>query len=160
MRSTRAVAIAIFFWSAAMIAVGLWLAHSGVFGWHRIRFAEVRASTPLSAHVRARLRPRMRRHADAMTALGNAVMMLDSDRVTIAAASVLNDPQLAQPVSFEATQIAAELPPSFHEYEELLKTRAKELLEAAQAHDDEGMVATHAALAWTCASCHAAFAGP
>ena len=152
--------IGVVVWTAAMIAVGVWVAHAGIFRWHREKLAELRATTVLPPEVRARLRPRMLRHAQAMTALTSAVVMLDHEAVRRAATEILDDPQLAEPMSSESAALAAELPPVFHELERTLQARARELAAAAQAGDDEALVTADAQLAWTCARCHAAFHGP
>ena len=152
--------IALAVWTAAMIAIGLWWAHAGVFRWHRETLAELRRSTALSPEVRARLLPRMQRHAAAMNALTNAVMMLDHEGVKRAAGDILGDPQLARPMTSDSAALAAALPPVFHELEGDLQLHARELQAAAQSGDDEALVAAHSELAWTCASCHTAFHGP
>jgi hypothetical protein len=156
----RQRAVLLVAWSAAMLAAGAWLARAGIFHWQPERLAERRAATTLPAEVRARLRPRMRRHAEAMTALTNAVMMLDRDRVTRATTELLADPQLARPLSAEAAALAGELPPVFAELEGALQQHARALAAAAQAADDDALVAADAHLAFTCAGCHAVFQGP
>lgn len=143
-----------------MVAVGAWLAHAGLFHWREQSFAELRAGAPLSPEVRAQLRPRMRRHGQAMIALTNAVMMVDHDQVIALAEPLLADPQLAQPLVAEAATLASALPSQFHEYEAALQAHARELIAAARAGDDEELIAAAARLAWTCARCHAAFHGP
>ena len=147
-------------WTAAMIAIGVWLARAGIFRWHRETLAELRATTVLPPEVRARLRPRMLRHAQAMNALTDAVVMLDHEGVRRATTAILDDPQLARPLTSESAALAAELPPQFHELERSLQAHARALQAAAQSGDDEALVAADADLAWTCAGCHAAFHGP
>jgi hypothetical protein len=103
----------------------------------------------------------MRRHAAVMSELTNAVMGdLDDTRIARAAAAVLDDPQVARPLSAEAAALETELPPLFHDFEDALRKRTEALLAAAQAHDGERIATAHAELAWTCAQCHSAFAGP
>ncbi|MGZ3404835.1 MAG: hypothetical protein ACXVDD_18545 [Polyangia bacterium] len=116
--------------------------------------------TTLSADVRERLRPRMRRHAAVMSELTNAVDDLNDTRIARAATAVLDDPQVARPLSAEAAALETELPPLFHDFEEALRGKTEALLAAAQTHDGERIAMAHAELAWTCAQCHAAFAGP
>ncbi|HEX6836269.1 MAG TPA: hypothetical protein VF334_06825 [Polyangia bacterium] len=147
-------------WTAAMIVVGVWVAHAGIFRWRPETIAGLRERATLSAELRARLKPRMQRHAAAMTELTNAVMMLDHARVEHAATALLAEPQLARPLSSESAALAAELPPVFHQLEDTLQTQARALVAAVQAGDDDALVTADVELAWTCARCHAAFAGP
>lgn len=157
----RAVLVAgVALWTAAAIVVGVWLAHAGVFRWRRETLAELRARATLSAELRAALRPRMRRHAEAMTELASAVMILDHARVEHAANQLLTEPQLARPLSSESAALAAELPPVFHQLESALQDDARRLAAAARAGDDDALVTADVELAWTCARCHAAFHGP
>lgn len=160
MRGRALLVAGVVVWTAAAVAVGLWMAHAGVFRWHYERIAALRAETTLSAEARAALRPRMRRHAAAMTALTNAVMMLDDARVERAANELLAEPQLARPMSSESAALAATLPPVFHELEARMQRQARALVAAARAADDDALVTADAELAWTCARCHAAFHGP
>ena len=147
-------------WTAAMIVVGVWVAHAGIFRWRTETIAGLRERATLSAELRARLKPRMQRHAAAMTELTNAVTMLDHARVEHAATALLAEPQLARPLSSESAALAAELPPVFHQLEDALQADARALEAAAQAGDDDALVTADVELAWTCARCHAAFHGP
>lgn len=160
MRGRGAWIAVIAVWTAAMIAVGVWMAHAGVFRWRRETLAGLRERATLSAELRARLKPRMQRHAAAMTELTNAVMMLDHARVEHAATALLAEPQLARPLSSDSAALAAELPPVFHELEDALQAHARALVAAAQAGDEDALVTADVDLAWTCARCHAAFHGP
>ena len=160
MRGRAALVAGVVVWTAAAVAVGLWMAHAGVFRWHPERNAALRAETTLSAELRAQLAPRMRRHAAAMTELTNAVMMLDHARVEHAATALLAEPQLARPLSSESAAMAAGLPPLFHELEDALQAHARALVAAARSGDDDALVPADVDLAWTCARCHAAFHGP
>jgi cytochrome c556 len=127
---------------------------------HRVETPVSRATSTLSPEIRSRLRPRMQRHAHAMTALTDAVMSFDDARVMRAASDVLEDPDAVRPMSSQAAHIDAELPSAFHELEIALQSNAERLLEAASTHDGEKLTAADAELAWTCAQCHATFAGP
>jgi hypothetical protein len=127
------------------------------------RFVPVAVSHPtiaLSSDARARLRPRMRRHAQAMKVLTDAVMSFDDERVIRAATEVLDDPEAVRPLTSQAAATDAELPATFHDLEWALQSSASALLAAARAHDGERLTAADADLAWTCARCHADFSGP
>lgn len=142
-----------------VLAIGTWLL------WSRAPVLPAgrgvtHAPMALSAETRARLRPRMHRHSEAMMKLTDAVMALDDDRVARAATSLLEDSQLVQPLSASAASPETNLPPVFRELEGRLRIKTEALRAAAQAHDGERLTAAHAELAWTCAECHAAFAGP
>ncbi len=143
-----------------LLAMGWWLIRSRPSELHPRAPAAVTVVATLPPQVRAQLRPRMRRHAAAMTEMTDAVMAFDDRRAARAAAAVLEDPQLVQPLSSEAAALETELPPIFRDYEASLRIRAEALLAAAQSHDGERLTKANAELAWTCAQCHAAFAGP
>lgn len=149
-------------WSAAMLAVGFWAASSGLFGWRRappLRLVDDASElTPLAPQVRAALRPRMQRHGAAMLALTRATSLLDKPEVARSAAAVLADPALARPMTAEAAALQLELPPRFRRFDEELEHETRALMKAAQADDDEGMVAAQSRMAYVCARCHAAFA--
>jgi hypothetical protein len=96
------------------------------------------ATVSLSAEARARLQPHMKRHADDMRALTDAVAALDHRRAAAVAVGMLADPAL----------------------EPVLRPKTEALLEAARSYDNDRLVAADAELAWTCAQCHTTFAGP
>jgi cytochrome c556 len=142
-----------------VLGVAVWLIRSRSAG-VPARPPVARVVARLSPGVRDQLRPRMRRHAVAMRAMTEAVMAFDDDRTARAVAALLEDPELVRPLSSEAAALAMALPPVFHDYEAALQREAQQLLGAAQAHDGERLTKAHAELTWTCAQCHAAFAGP
>lgn len=148
-------------WTAAMLIVGAWAARVGLFGWSRaapLHVVDVRSDgARLPEATRARLRPRMARHADEMMALTRATMLLDKQAAATHAAAVLDDPQLARPMTSEAAALQLELPPAFHAYEDELEHETRAILTAAQAGDDDAMVAAQSRMAYTCARCHLAF---
>lgn len=145
---------------AAALAAGLWWAERGVFAWHKHRpgIAAFRALHRLPPSLLTQLRPRMHRHAETMRALTNAVQMLDHARAAEVAATILDDPELARPLTAEADALATRLPADFHELEAELQQRTRLLLDAARARDDDRLATAESELAWTCERCHATFA--
>jgi cytochrome c556 len=127
---------------------------------HAIETPVSRATWTLSPELRARLRPRMQRHARAMTALTDAVTSFDDARVMRATGILIEDPEAFRPMSSQGAHTDAELPPAFHDLETALRANTERVREAARTHDGEALTAAYQNLAWTCAQCHAAFAGP
>lgn len=114
-----------------------------------------RGDLPLEA--REMLSMRMARHGEVMTFLLASVVFLEYDEARSLALTIANEPMLGRPAPGEHNTLNALLPAPFFEYQDQLAVHAGELAAAAQAHQDDKLVAAFGALAETCVACHAAY---
>ena len=113
----------------------------------------------LSNTTRELLRTRMASHATDMGELVQAIMILQYPRIAERAAAIAAQADLARPVSNDATDLASSLPPSFFEYQDELKARARTLEEAARAQGAFRVADAYGDLSKTCVKCHSVFRG-
>lgn len=113
----------------------------------------------LSNTTRELLRARMASHANDMGELVSAIMILQYPRIAERAAAIEAQVDLARPVSKDATDLASALPPSFFDYQDELKTRARALEEAAKAQGAFRVADAYGDLSKTCVKCHSVFRG-
>ena len=111
----------------------------------------------LSPGARSLLHARMQRHGEEMQGLSRAVVLLDYDAVAERARRVAEEPQLARPLSRDATELNAQLPGRFFELQDRLKAESTRLQSAAQAHQPAAMAEAFGALSQTCVECHATY---
>jgi hypothetical protein len=113
--------------------------------------------TNLPPEAREILVARMARHGEVMTYLLASVVFLEYDDARSLALEIVNEPKLGRPAPGERDSLNALLPAPFFEYQDRLAIHAGELAAAAQAHQDDKLVASFGALAETCVACHAAY---
>ncbi len=111
----------------------------------------------LSDPARAALKTQMRTHARGMMELVSRVTLLDWDGVIVAAQRVLDEPRVARPVTHDATELNASLPPRFFTLQDELRLDLEALQRTAQAHDVDGMADSFGATTKTCVRCHDAY---
>jgi len=113
----------------------------------------------LSNTTRELLRARMASHANDMGELVQAIMILQYPRIAEKAAAIDAAVDLARPVSKDATDLASALPPSFFDYQDELKLRARALEAAAKAQGAFQVADAYGDLSKTCVKCHSVFRG-
>jgi hypothetical protein len=135
------------------IAAGLfvWLAPS-----RRIK-RELPRPQYLSQAARGVLQHRMLRHDDAMEDLTRATLVLDFDGAVEAADRVAAEPMLARPLTGDATELNAALPPRFFELQDQLRSDARSVSAAAARRDGLVLADAFGRLTRTCVSCHALY---
>jgi hypothetical protein len=98
------------------------------------------------------LRSKMSRHDLQMRTLFSRVVLLDDDGTARAAGEIFDEPALARPVAGD--ELNQLLPERFFVLQDDLRTHAKKLVVASQAHDRAAVAEEFAALSKTCVSCH------
>ena len=112
---------------------------------------------PLPGPVRDILRSRMGSHTRDMAELTSAIMILDYDRIRERATAIAEDANLARPVTGDATELAAQLPPKFFALQDEIKARARTLSLAAQDRSAARVAEGYGRLSETCVNCHAVY---
>jgi cytochrome c556 len=107
--------------------------------------------------VRALLKKRMARHAGDMNELLAAAVRVDYPTIVESAGRIAAEPPLARPVTGEASEINAQIPPRFFDLQDELRAHARDLAAAAKERKPERVASTMGALAGTCVRCHALF---
>jgi hypothetical protein len=108
----------------------------------------------LSPAVRNLLRERMGRHGKTMSELVQAVIVLDYAQTVRLAREIAEEPQLARPLSHDATELNSSLPEEFFQLQQELHMRASSLAEAARTRNGAEMAPAFGKLAETCVACH------
>lgn len=111
----------------------------------------------LSDPARAALKTQMRTHARAMMELVSRVTLLDYDGALVAAQRVLAEPRVARPVTGDATELNASLPPRFFALQDELRLHLQAVQAAAGAHDADALADSFGAATKTCVRCHDAY---
>ncbi len=111
----------------------------------------------LSDPARAALKTQMRTHARGMMELVSRVTLLDYDGTIVAAQRVLDEPRVARPVTRDATEMNAQLPPRFFTLQDELRDDMQKIQHAASARNPDGLADSFGATARTCVHCHDAY---
>jgi hypothetical protein len=111
----------------------------------------------LPMEARQLLSTRMQRHGDDLTLLLPSVVLLDHRWVEKLTESIASEPRLARAGAGDADTLNARLPARFFELQDLMRTRAKAVAEAARAKDDVRMGTAFGELTQTCVTCHALY---
>lgn len=111
----------------------------------------------LSDPARAALKAQMRTHARGMMELVSRVTLLDWDGVTAAAQRALDEPRVARPVTHDASELNATLPPRFFALQDELRLDLQAVQRMAEAHDADGLADSFARTTKTCVRCHDAY---
>jgi len=112
---------------------------------------------PLSPTARALLTDRMASHAEDMSDLVSAIMLLEYSRIITRADKIAGDVNLARPTSQDATQLNAALPEKFFVRQDALKAAARALGEAARSGNPYRVADAYGRVSETCVRCHADF---
>lgn len=111
--------------------------------------------------ARELLKKRMARHGDDLARLATQVALMDSDGTRALAEKIAAEPGFARPLTQDATELNAALPPAFFAAQDELRQRATALAQVAQQPDAEArpaaMTAALGALLQTCQRCHGVY---
>jgi cytochrome c556 len=111
----------------------------------------------LPGPVRAILKQRMKSHAADMGALMSAIMVLDYPVIRDRATGIANDGSLARPLSGDASELNAALPPKFFTFQDELRERSKALAAAADHQNAFEVADAYGELSQTCVRCHGVY---
>jgi len=111
----------------------------------------------LPAMARGVLDQRMARHGEHMTALLEAVVLLDYEAVIARAGAIADEPTLARPTSEDATLLNNLLPERFFELQDELRSSARRLAVAAGSRNLEALATAHADVTRACVRCHGTY---
>ena len=109
----------------------------------------------IPAIARQALHTKMARHEAQMRTLLTRVILLDDDGVARAAGEIFDEPSLARPVAGD--ELNHLLPEQFFVLQDALKTHARALVVASQAHDHPALADALASLTKVCVGCHDAY---
>lgn len=112
---------------------------------------------PLSEPVKALLSKRMASHAEDMSDLVSAIMVLDYSRIITRGDKIAADVNVARPISQDATELNASIPERFFVRQDELKAAVRELEEAARNANPYWVADAYGYVAKTCVRCHANF---
>jgi cytochrome c556 len=107
--------------------------------------------------ARSILRTRMASHARDMGQLMSAIMVLDYPDVQAGAQAIVSDVNLARPLTKDATELNAALPPRFFDLQDELKVRGRALRDAAQHMNAFEVADAYGRMSETCVRCHAVY---
>jgi hypothetical protein len=111
----------------------------------------------LSDGARAAVRTQMHSHARAMMALVSTVTTLDYEAAAAAATELLTEPTLARPLTGDASELNAALPPRFFALQDQLRGQLAGIAAAARARQPDELASAFAATVQTCVHCHDAY---
>ena len=86
-----------------------------------------------------------------------AVTLLQYDVAKDAATRIEQEPRLTRPVAGGEGDVNAALPERFFVLQDELRTRTKQLREAATRRDDQALATAYGRLTATCVECHSAY---
>ncbi len=112
---------------------------------------------PLSPVVRSLLKERMATHARDMANLMSAIMTLEYSSIAIRANAIADDANFSRPLSSDASELNAQIPPKFFVRQDDLKEASRRLAGAARSHNPYKVADAYGRLAETCVRCHADF---
>jgi cytochrome c556 len=111
----------------------------------------------LSEPSRRAIGQRMRHHAEDLTDLLKAVLLLDHDGVEERARALAEAPKLSQPAPGEIDTLNASIPKRFFELQNDFVKKAKALGQTAKQHDDVKMGKAFGQLTEACVACHSVY---
>jgi len=139
--------------AAALAGLLVWL-------WPAHRIAPERhlaTAERLSDTARAALKTQMHAHARGMLELVSTATLLDYDGALAATERLLAEPRLARPITRDATELNATLPPRFFELQDDLYTQLQQIRTACAARTPEALATGLAGAMRTCVQCHDAY---
>ena len=111
----------------------------------------------LPESARAAVKTQMRTHARGMLELSSTVTVLDYDGARAATERLLQEPRIARPVTGDASELNAALPPRFFTLQDQLRQDLQRLQHDAAARDSNALAGSYAATTRTCIACHDAY---
>ncbi len=112
---------------------------------------------PLSNQAKAILHDRMSSHAEDMSDLVSAIMLLEYSRIIGRADKIADDVNLSRPLSHDASELNSGLPEKFFVRQDDLKAAARELGAAGRSANPYKVAAAYGHVSETCVRCHADF---
>lgn len=100
------------------------------------------------------LKTLMSSHAQNMSQLMSAIMVLDYPRIHEGAEAVASDASMSRPVTSDATELNSLLPPEFFRQQDALRESAHALADSAKRQSAYGVAEAYGQLAGTCVRCH------
>jgi cytochrome c556 len=110
---------------------------------------------PLSLAARTLLQDRMSSHAQDMSQLVAAIMLLEYSDIITRADKIASDVNLSRPTSNDATELNASLPEKFFVRQDDLKSAAHVLANAGRTANPYQVAKAYGGLSETCVRCHA-----
>jgi cytochrome c556 len=110
---------------------------------------------PLSASARALLKDRMASHAQNMSQLVSAIMLLQYSEIITRADKIAGDVNLSRPTSNDATELNASIPEKFFVRQDDLKAAAHNLAIAGRTGNPYLVAEAYGKLSENCVRCHA-----
>lgn len=110
---------------------------------------------PLSPTARALLKDRMASHAEEMSGLVSAIMLLKYSDVVTRADKIAADVNLSRPLTNDATELNASLPEKFFVRQDDLKAAARALADAGRTANPYLVAEAYGKLSENCVRCHA-----
>ena len=110
---------------------------------------------PLSPTARALLRDRMSSHAQDMSQLVSAIMLLQYSEIITRADKIADDVNLSRPTTNDATELNASLPEKFFVRQDDLKAAARGLAAAGRTGNPYQVAQAYGRVSETCVRCHA-----
>ncbi|MGZ3438347.1 MAG: hypothetical protein ACXVDD_02480 [Polyangia bacterium] len=111
----------------------------------------------LSDAARGALATQMHSHARGMMELVSTATVLDYDAVVASAQRLLEEPRIARPLTGDASELNAVLPPRFFALQDELRGDLQALKLAASSREPEALADTFAATSKTCIRCHQSY---
>jgi hypothetical protein len=112
---------------------------------------------PLSPQAKALLHDRMASHAEDMSDLVSAIMLLEYSRIITRADKIASDVNLSRPISQDATELNSGIPERFFVRQDDLKAAARALGEAARSANPYRVADAYGRVSEACVRCHADF---
>jgi cytochrome c556 len=110
---------------------------------------------PLSPTARALLKERMASHAQDMSQLVSAIMLLQYSEIITRADKIAGDVNLSRPISNDATELNASIPEKFFVRQDDLKAAAHNLATAGRTGNPYLVAESYGKLSENCVRCHA-----
>jgi hypothetical protein len=111
----------------------------------------------LPGSARALLRTRMAGHAQQMSGLVSAIMVLRYDEIAERATTIAEDAYFARPLTGDASELNSALPEKFFGYDRELRVWAATLASMADEMDALRVASAYGGMAQVCVSCHASY---
>jgi len=117
----------------------------------------LRPPETLSPAARALLHARMAAHAQNMSELTSAIMILQYPEIKEQAHQIQTDAAFSRPLTDDATELNSALPEKFFLYQDSLRLEAKVLAEAADRQSAFDVADSYGRLSQVCVRCHAVY---
>lgn len=117
----------------------------------------LRPPETLSPAARALLHTRMAAHAQDMSDLTSAIMILQYPDIKEHARRIRDDAAFSRPLTDDATELNSALPEKFFLYQDSLRLEAKVLEEAADRQNAFDVADSYGRLSQVCVRCHAVY---